>query len=103
MYTDEQLIEEGNRLIVEFGRFAANFELIESFYHGTFGRCLRFRVQTIEEEDYRILFHRTGLTCLNTNESFESFEQFFNTKSGAYRAAFSHALFERLNLIANDS
>jgi len=48
MYSDDELLEEGNRIIAEFSGFTKKFEIIESFYHGTFGRCLRFEIQTFE-------------------------------------------------------
>ena len=49
---------------------------------------LRFEVVILEGETFRILFHRTGLTILNNSTSYESFEQFFNSNSEAYRQNF---------------
>ena len=60
-------------------------KIVDSFYHGTYGRCVRFSVVTTEGESYRVLFHQTGLSVLNDSSHFESFEQFFNSKSPNYR------------------
>lgn len=100
MYSDEELVKEGERIVQEFRPYSKLFVLKESFYHGTYGRCLRFSVETLEGISFRILFHRTGLTSLTTSEDFENFEQFFNEKSPAFREEFSKQLFERLNLVS---
>ena len=85
MITDEQLTAEANRIITEFERYTNGIKLVDTFYHGTFGRCLRFELKILEGETFRILFHQTGLTILNNSTSYESFEQFFNSNSEAYR------------------
>ena len=38
MITEEEIQKEGDRIIAEFGEYAAEFSLKESFYHGKFGR-----------------------------------------------------------------
>jgi len=107
MLTQEELIEEANRIIQEFQKYTKDFQvrghtctpkdtlyvvlrgslvkIVDSFYHGTYGRCVRFSVVTTEGESYRVLFHQTGLSVLNDSSHFESFEQFFNSKSPNYR------------------
>ena len=109
MLTQEELLEEANRIIQEFQKYTKDFQvrgdqfsdgyltvsqnslrgslvkIVDSFYHGTYGRCVRFSVVTTEGESYRVLFHQTGLSVLNDSSHFESFEQFFNSKSPNYR------------------
>ncbi|CAG5099060.1 Oidioi.mRNA.OKI2018_I69.XSR.g16213.t1.cds [Oikopleura dioica] len=100
MITEEEIIKEGERIIAEFGEYAREFSLKDSFYHGKFGRCLRFYVKTLEEQEYRLLFHRNGVLCLTNSMHFESFEQFFNSLSPAFRDLFGRKLQDKLqNLV----
>jgi len=78
------------------------FKIVDSFYHGTYGRCVRFSVVTTEGESYRVLFHQTGLSVLNDSSHFESFEQFFNSKSPNYRNSFSADLFQKLSILSEN-
>merc|ERR1711953_130090 len=96
MITEEEIKREGDRIIAEFGEYADEFTLKDSFYHGKFGRCLRFYIKTLENEEYRVLFHRHGVSCLTNSTQFESFEQFFNTFSPAYRDLFTQNLHDKL-------
>ena len=115
MLTQEELLGEANRIIKEFQKYTKDFQvrglltssllgwkrkktsqsvnpwykIVDSFYHGTYGRCVRFSVVTTENESYRILLHQTGLSVLNDSSHFESFEQFFNSKSPNYRNGYS--------------
>ena len=38
MLTQEELLKEANRIIKEFGKYTKQFEIVDSFYHGTYGR-----------------------------------------------------------------
>lgn len=100
MNSEHDFVEEGRKLKTEFEQFSRKFEFDkESFYHGTFGRCLKFRVQTLEGSEFELLLHRSGLTAIGRIlENFESFEQFFNSKSSAFRHEFSAELVRKLTL-----
>merc|ERR1712037_76080 len=100
MITEEEIQKEGDRIIAEFGEYTHEFSLKDSFYHGKFGRCLRFYVKTLENEEYRLLFHRHGVSCLTNSTNFESFEQFFNAFSPAYRDLFAKKLQENLQTLS---
>merc|ERR1712131_508519 len=102
MLTQEELLEEANRIIKEFQKYTKDFQIVDSFYHGTYGRCVRFSVVTTECESYRVLFHQTGLSVLNDSSHFESFEQFFNSKSPNYRNSFSADLFQKLSILSEN-
>jgi len=99
MITEQEIEEEGNRIRNEFGQFTKQITIKESFYHGTYGRCIRFEVQVLEGDIYRVLFHQSGLTVLNDSTSFESFDEFFDSKSPQYRKLFAARLFEKLSLL----
>lgn len=100
MLTEEELLAEGNRIIREFGKYSKKIEIVDSFYHGTYGRCIRFALVTTEGDCYRVLFHRSGLSVLNDSTHFESFEQFFDSKSPNYRNQFSVDLFQKLSILS---
>merc|ERR1712242_684951 len=100
MITENEIIAEGNRIKSEFSRFSKQITIKESFYHGTYGRCIRFEIEVLEGDIYRILFHQTGITVLNDSTHFESFDQFFDSKSPEYRKQFSTSLFEKLSLLS---
>lgn len=46
---------------------------------------IRFEIEVLEGDIYRVLFHQTGITVLNDSTHFESFDQFFDSKSPEYR------------------
>ena len=46
---------------------------------------IRFEIQVLEGDVFRVLFHRNGITVLNDSTDFESFDQFFDSKSPEYR------------------
>ena len=38
MITEEEIEAEGNRIVKEFGPYSKEIKVVESFYHGTYGR-----------------------------------------------------------------
>ena len=38
MITEQEIVEEGNRIRNEFGQFTKQITIKETFYHGTYGR-----------------------------------------------------------------
>merc|ERR1712131_434222 len=81
MLTQEELLEEANRIIKEFKKYTKDFQIVDSFYHGTYGRCVRFSVVTTENESYRVLLHQTWLSVLIDSSHFDPSCHFCNSKS----------------------
>ena len=64
MITEEEIIKEGERIIAEFGEYAREFTLKDSFYHGKFGRYGFFNFWLFEKK-----LQMFALLCKNSRRA----------------------------------
>ena len=60
---------------------------------------IRFEIQVLEGDVFRVLFHRNGITVLNDSTDFESFDQFFDSKSPEYRQSLPKSVYVNQNYV----
>lgn len=84
MITEEEINREGERIIAEFGEYAREFTLKDSFYHGKFGRYAFFNVCLFEKKVQMSTVLRKNSRRAGIQTSFPPKWRFMSDKFNAF-------------------